>query len=148
MNDETVVERELGTPAETYTIMRGEIKHEDDLIGQRVNWFTASQAFLLVSFAIAQQEKTAMPTAANNYFFPLVPLVALASCVVILFGVIAGLAALRQWRAKLCALISRNPEMPRLVNDGWIVAMAWTAPLVLPVVFIIAWTYLLYYGLR
>ena len=30
--------------AQIFDIIRSEIKHEDDLIGQRVSWFTASQA--------------------------------------------------------------------------------------------------------
>ena len=52
-----------------------------------------------------------------------------------------------QWRARLRALVDRNPDLPRLLNDRWIITMGWSAPLVLPFVFIVAWLYLLVSGL-
>src|SRR5215510_13634138 len=115
-----------------YEVIRSEIKHEDDLIGQRVSWFTAAQAFLLTALAIAHQGRTTLPSPANNSLFPLIPIVALCSSILIFFGVIAGIAALFQWRARLKALSSRHPDTPRLENDSWIVVMGWSAPIVLP----------------
>jgi len=132
--------------AQIFDIIRSEIKHEDDLIGQRVSWFTASQAFLLTALAIAHQGKTTLPTSSNNALFPLIPIVALCSSVLIFCGVVAGIAALAQWRARFRALAHGHPEVPRVVNDGWIVVMGWSAPLVLPLVFIVAWVYLLAHG--
>ena len=129
-----------------FETIRSEIKHEDDLIGQRVSWFTASQAFLLTALAIAHQGRTTLPTPSNNALFPLIPIVALASSVLIFCGVIAGIAALSQWRAHLRDLMERRPDLPRLMNDGWIMAMGWSAPVALPLVFIIAWVYLLSHG--
>jgi hypothetical protein len=131
-----------------YEVIRSEIKHEDDLIGQRVSWFTAAQAFLLTALAIAHQGKTTLPSATNNPLFPLIPIVALCASVLIFCGVIAGIAALFQWRARLHELTSRQPELPSLRNDAWIMAMGWSAPIALPLVFIIAWTYLLLHGYR
>src|SRR5438067_4556531 len=56
---------DLAVPAaEQYATLRNEVKHEDDLIGQRISWFMASQAFLLVSLAIAHKGETDMPTSA------------------------------------------------------------------------------------
>ena len=132
--------------AQIFDIIRSEIKHEDDLIGQRVSWFTASQAFLLTALAIAHQGKTTLPTSANNALFPLIPIVALCSSILIFCGVVAGIAALSQWRARFRALLRENPDVPRVVNDGWIVVMGWSAPLALPLVFIVAWVYLLVQG--
>jgi hypothetical protein len=132
--------------AQIFDIIRSEIKHEDDLIGQRVSWFTASQAFLLTALAIAHQGQTTLPTPANNALFPLIPIVALCSSILIFCGVVGGIAALSQWRARFRALVSRHPETPRVVNDGWIVALGWSAPLALPLVFIVAWAYLLVHG--
>jgi hypothetical protein len=134
--------------AQLYQVLRTEVKHEDDLIGQRVNWFTASQAFLLVSLAIAHKGETAMPTPANNTLFPLVPIVALSSSILIFLGVIAGIAALAQWRARLKALAQRHPELPYVAHEHLIVPAAWSAPILMPLVFIGAWLYLLAYGYR
>jgi hypothetical protein len=131
-----------------FQVIRSEIKHEDDLIGQRVSWFTASQAFLLTALAIAHQGKTSLPTPANNALFPLIPIVALSSSILIFCGVLAGIGALFQWRARLLTLSRRFPDVPRLMNDGWIMALGWSVPVALPVVFIIAWVYLLIHGYR
>ena len=137
---------ERETVPRIFDIIRSEIKHEDDLIGQRVSWFTASQAFLLTALAIAHQGKATLPTSANNALFPLIPIVALCSSVLILFGVVAGIAALSQWRARFRALAITHPDVPRVLHDGWIVIMGWSAPLMLPLVFIVAWVYLLAHG--
>ena len=131
---------------ELYQTLRNEVKHEDDLIGQRVNWFTASQAFLLVSLAIAHKGETAMPTPANNHLFPLVPIVALSASVFIFVGVIAGISALAQWRGRLKQLTQEHTWLPRLIQDWWIVPAAWSAPIALPLLFIGAWAYLVVYG--
>jgi hypothetical protein len=143
MNDDRDV-----PPAELYHVLRNEVKHEDDLIGQRVNWFTASQAFLLVSLAIANGAETDMPSPANNILFPLVPIVALSSSILIFLGVIAGVGALAQWRGRLRALARRHPELPYVKYEHLIVPAAWSAPLLMPVVFILAWIYLLVVGYR
>jgi len=135
-------------PHELFLVLRNEVKHEDDLIGQRLNWFTASQAFLLVSLAIAHKGETAMPTPANNNLFPLVPIVALSSSILIFAGVIAGIGALAQWRARLRALARRHPELPYVAYEKLIVPAAWSAPLVMPLVFISAWVFLLAHGYR
>jgi hypothetical protein len=131
-----------------FQTIRSEIKHEDDLIGQRVSWFTASQAFLLTALAIANQGKSTLPSPANNALFPLIPIVALSSSILIFCGVLAGIGALFQWRARLQALARRHPEAPSLAHDSWIMALGWGVPVALPVVFIVAWLYLLVYGYR
>ena len=144
--DERDVDDDPVPAAELYQVLRAEVKHEDDLIGQRVNWFTASQAFLLVSLAIAHKGETDMPNPVNNTLFPLVPIVALSSSVLIFAGVIAGIFALAQWRGRLRRLSRRHPELPYVRYDQFIVPAAWSAPVLMPIVFIIAWLFLLAHG--
>ncbi len=131
-----------------FQVIRSEMKHEDDLIGQRVSWFTASQAFLLTALAIANQGKSTLPSPGNNALFPLIPIVALLSSILILCGVVAGIGALIQWRARLLALARRYPDVPSLAHDQWIMTLGWGVPIALPIVFIVAWVYLLFYGYR
>ena len=76
----------------------------------------------------------------------LIPIVALCSSILIFCGVVAGIAALSQWRARLRELADIHPDLPRLMHDSWIMAMGWSAPVVLPLVFIVAWVYLLVHG--
>ena len=54
-----------------YRLIRDEIVHEDGLIGQRLGWFLASQAFLLSALATANGSERRMPAWSTNYFFPL-----------------------------------------------------------------------------
>ena len=131
-----------------FQVIRSEIKHEDDLIGQRVSWFTASQAFLLTALAIANQGKSTLPSPGNNALFPLIPIVALSSSILILCGVVAGIGALMQWRARLQALAQRYPDAPGLAHDQWIMLLGWGVPVMLPIVVILAWMYLLFHGYR
>jgi hypothetical protein len=139
------------TPAEQfdrYQFIRSEIQHEDNLIGTRLSWFTASQAFLLTALAIAQGPQHGLPNARLNYFFPLLPLVAIASDVLIFVGVLAGIDALRRWRRMLeVHMPEESAALPCIRNDGWIIRFGWSAPLGLPLVFLAAWVYLLFAGL-
>ena len=129
-----------------YQFYRAEVKHEDDLIGTRINWFMAGQAFLLVALAIVHKGEEAMPSPTNNPFFPMVPIVALIASVFIFAGVIAGTFALAHWRTKVRELVRAYPELPYVQNEPWIVPAAWSGPLITPLAFIGAWLYLLGYG--
>ena len=106
-----------------YRLIRDEIVHEDGLIGQRLGWFLASQAFL-------------------------VPIVAIGSCLLIFAGLLAGVATLQRWR-----LLMKTPEysdihrLPRIARDAWIIRLGWAAPITLPVIFLFAWLYVLVQGI-
>lgn len=127
-------------------LIRDEIVHEDNLMSNRLNWFTASQSFLLTALAIAHKGDVAIPTRGNDYLFPLVPIVAISSCVLILSGILAGLAALLGWRKQLKALERECDQVPNLGGDILIVVFGWSAPVLLPLVFLVAWIYLLIRG--
>ena len=129
-----------------YQLYRAEVKHEDDLIGQRINWFMAGQAFLLVALAIVHKGDEAMPSPTNNPFFPMVPIVALIASVFIFAGVIAGTVALAHWRTAVRKLVREHPTLPYVHNEAWIVPTAWSGPLITPLAFIAAWLYLLAHG--
>jgi uncharacterized membrane protein YidH (DUF202 family) len=130
-----------------YKAVRDEIAHEDNLAGTRLNWFIASQAFLLSAMAIAHTTKDpATPNLHNDFYFPLVPLLAIASCILILLGIIGGAVAIRRWRRVLNQMIRQDPSLPAIGHDGWIMRFGWCAPLLLPVVFLLAWSYLLVVG--
>lgn len=132
-----------------YRLIRDEIVHEDGLIGWRLGWFMASQAFLLTALAAANAGGGRMPAWSTNYFFPLVPLIAIVSCLLIFAGLLAGVTALRGWRR-----LMNSPEyddihrMPRIAHDTWIIRFGWAAPITLPVVFLTAWVYVLVQGIN
>jgi hypothetical protein len=132
----------------SYKAIRDEIAHEDNLMGTRLSWFFASQAFLLSALAIAHTSKdSAMPNVRNDFFFPLVPLLAIASCILILLGIIGGAVVIQRWRRLLTQMIRQDPSLPAIGRDGWIMRMGWSAPVLVPVIFLIAWAYLLVAGM-
>ncbi len=131
-----------------YRLIRDEIVHEDGLIGQRLGWFLASQAFLLAALATANGSERRMPAWSTNYFFPLVPIVAIGSCLLIFAGLLAGVATLQRWR-----LLMKTPEysdihrLPRIALDAWIIRVGFAAPITLPVIFLFAGLYVLVQGI-
>jgi len=132
-----------------YKAVRDEIAHEDTLAGTRLNWFITSQAFLLSALAVAHSNSNVRtPDLRNDFFFPLIPLLALVTCLLILIGIIGGAVAIRRWRRVLNQMIRQDPSLPAIGHDGWIVQFGWSAPLLLPVIFLIAWSYVLIAGLR
>ena len=130
-----------------YKLIRDEISHEDNLIAARLSWFMAAQSFLLSALAIAQGQQRGMPRMSTNYLFPLTPLVGLISSVLIFVGVLAGIRALQSWRRIMEDHAADFAEFPRIKRDGWIIGCGWSAPIGLPLVFLVAWTYLLAAGL-
>ncbi len=88
-----------------------------------------------------------MPAWSTNYFFPLVPLVAILSCLLIFAGLLAGVATLQRWRR-----LMKTPQysdvlrLPRIPRDAWIIRLGWAAPIALPVIFLVAWAYVLAHG--
>jgi hypothetical protein len=131
----------------SYKAVRDEIAHEDNLAGMRLNWFMASQSFLLTALAIAHTGlNQTRPTPRNDFFFPLVPLLAITTCIPIILGIIGGAIALRRWRHLLDQMIREDPALPAIGQDSLLVRFGWAAPLLLPIVFLIAWTYVLVVG--
>jgi hypothetical protein len=131
----------------SYKAIRDEIAHEDNLAGTRLNWFFASQAFLLSALAIAHTSKEQFaPNPRNDFYFPLVPVLGIASCVLIFLGIVGGAVAIRRWRRLLDQMIRQDPALPAIGRDGWIMRFGWSAPLLLPVIFLGAWGYLLLKG--
>jgi len=132
----------------SYKAVRDEIAHEDTLMGTRLNWFLASQSFLLSALAIAHVKGDSMtPNPRNDFFFPLIPLLAIASCILILLGIIGGAAAIQRWRRQLAQMIRQDPSLPAIGRDVWIMNFGWSAPILLPVIFLVAWAYLLVAGM-
>ena len=130
-----------------YKMIRDEISHEDNLMGSRISWFMASQSFLLTALAIAQGPKAGFPNGRVNFFFPLLPIAAIISDLLILAGVVAGIAVLRRWRRMLDEAGPRFDAFPRIRRDSSLMSLGWSGPIGLPLVFLAVWICLLWAGL-
>lgn len=79
-----------------YRTIRGELQFELSLLNARVNWLVASQAFLFTPLTMGIRG----PSMADSLFFPLVPLLGVALCLLVLLSILAAAWRSVQWRRK------------------------------------------------
>jgi hypothetical protein len=144
----------LFSDADFYRLLRGQIEFEDNLIVQRLNWFVASQSFLFTAYAITlgapMQGAWPLFHEHSRVIFHLIPAVALALCALIYCAVIAGIMAQLRIHKSLheripCEQLAGLPPLQGAMETR-VLGMA--APLGIPIVFAVVWTYLFVLGLR
>jgi hypothetical protein len=134
---------------EYYRIVRSQIEHEDNVINQRLNWFVSAQAFLFTANAIVLNSSPtpsfAQSREAERLLILLVPAVAICSCLVIYATVIGGVLALRNLRRSFGGQTDLQGTgcLPPLQGSFLTRSLGLAAPVVLPMVFLVAWTILL-----
>ncbi|GMG85286.1 hypothetical protein LNKW23_45040 [Paralimibaculum aggregatum] len=126
-----------------YIRIREEIQFELNLINARVNWLVASQAFLFVPLTIGAQGQGLR----QSLFYPLVPLLGIAICLLVLVSISAALWRSRQWRRKCHGAYAAEaaprefsivqPVEPAIPFLGMVGAIG------VPVVLALTWVYLL-----
>jgi hypothetical protein len=139
--------------AEIYHTLRSQIEFEDSLITQRLSWCVASQAFLFSAYAItlnAPKEAASLTFAQQQKLLHhLVPLVGVGSCILVYLSVVAGVLAqvrLRRFFAKRLPP-ERAAQYPPIQGVLETRALGLSAPLGLPLMFIIIWVFLFVRGL-
>jgi hypothetical protein len=135
-----------------YRVIRGQIEHEDDLMGQRLNWFITSQSFFFSAYAIDVTSLFASPPLANSDVLDtrqllriLIPLVAIIASLVILLTISAGVVAMHNLRGLFHQHVEKDDVfgLPPVQGFRKTWALGLAAPLLLPVVFLVVWTFLL-----
>jgi hypothetical protein len=126
-------------------LIASEIKHEDDLIGQRTTWLVISQSFLFGTFVavVSLREGTSMAAALAELLIVVIPLVGVLLPGVVLLAVYAAAHAMQQWRAeqdRLCAMPEgKELEWPRLKHRASVVRLGQMLPITVAVGFVVAW---------
>jgi hypothetical protein len=140
----------LSIPA-YYTIIRGQIEHEDNLMMQRLNWFITSQSFFFSAYAIDVTSLFAAPPPVGSEVYDtrqllriLIPLIAITASAVILITICAGVLAMHNLRALFRKFVpeSECTDLPPVQGFRRTWAMGLAAPLLLPIVFLTVWTFL------
>jgi hypothetical protein len=135
-----------------YSIIRGQVEHEDNLMMQRLNWFITSQSFFFSAFAIDVTSLFAAPPLAAGDVYDtrqllriLIPLVAIIASGVILITIIAGVLAMHNLRGLFHRHVEKCDclDLPPVQGFRRTWAMGLAAPLLLPIVFLSVWTFLL-----
>ena len=125
--------------------IRKRIEHEDNLLNQRVSWIVSSQAFLLTGYAILLnaplQFRTEQFVRDHTLLMKLIPLTSIGVTVLLWFGILAGIWAMRDLRA--CAKTHPGYQASHIQGRPWTRVIGLATPALVPVVFLITWLLLM-----
>jgi hypothetical protein len=126
-------------------LLRTQLDRETDLLGQRTAWVMASQAFLFSAYAIAVNGHldAASPKGGTLLVLLLavIPWISLLSLILLMVTIAGGLVALVRFRG---FLLEHADARVRALDPGPLArASGLAAPLLVPMVFLVAWVILL-----
>jgi hypothetical protein len=136
------------TDADIYRLIRPQIEFEDGLITQRLSWFVAAQSFLFSAYAITLNAPRDAATQGfrdqQHLVFHLIPVVAVASGVLIYLAIVGGVLAQMKLRGFLRARVpaERLAIFPPIQGMLKTRVLGIAAPLGLPLVFVAVWIFL------
>jgi hypothetical protein len=126
-------------------LLRTQLDRETDLLGQRTAWVMASQAFLFSAYAIAVNGHldAASPKggAPSILLLTVIPWISLLSLALLMVTIAGGLFALIRFRT---FFLEQADAKLRALDPGPLArAAGLAAPLLVPMVFLVAWVILL-----
>src|SRR5262245_55792974 len=122
---------------ERLTLLREEIHFEHQLISNRMNWYLTSQSFLMTAFAIAGGRDHPY-----GWLTALLPSIGIAISFLIFIGVLAAAVVVQILRARERELIAASREVqdaPYQKLPMWTHVFGMAGPLLLPIIFVLAW---------
>ena len=127
-----------------HNMLSAEIKHEDNLIGQRMTWLVISQSFLFGTFVTLLGQ---MNQRSDRLAFTLVTLVGLAMPLLVLIGVGTAISLIWRWRLQQERLYelpgAKELDWPRLKPWRRTILLGHLVPVLVPIGFLIVWTVIL-----
>ncbi len=138
--------------ADWYRLIRSQIEFEASLITQRLSWFVGAQAFLFSAYAITLNAPTVPATQIyadqQHLLFYLIPVVAISSGSLIYFTILSAHFSQRRLRRFLARRLppERLALFPSVQGGQYTHRVGMTAPIGLPVIFVIVWGYLFIHG--
>ncbi len=135
-----------------YRIYRGQVEHEDNLLGSRTSVFVTSQSFLFSAYAIiannAQPRAFDAPLDPKHVLLILIPSVAITTSVLFIPAIVSGVIALRMLRRQYRAATGHPAneccgDLPPIQSDRRNRLGGTLAPALLPPLFLGVWAYLL-----
>jgi hypothetical protein len=130
-------------PADWYHTVRDQIQHEDSLIMQRLAWLTAAQSFLFTAYAItanaSPQPNNPVSVKQQDLLFIIIPAVACLCDVLIYCSVIAGILVQNRLRDAYATHVASVEAFPEIQGSRFTFWLGLAAPVLLPLVFLIAW---------
>jgi hypothetical protein len=154
-NSSTSHSQSIG-PEKYYAIIRGQIEHQDNLIGQRLSWFVGAQAFLFTAYAITVSNSGTVSSFGPAHaawvidrmklLLILIPLTSILTSFFIYLAVIAGLIAIVDLRRQYRIFAGHSPHtgLPPIQGTHLTQLLGRAAPLFIPLVFFVVWMVLLF----
>jgi hypothetical protein len=136
---------EGGLTPEGYVFLREEIRHQHNLINQRLSWLVSSQAFLLTAFAISLNSpvQSKFPDY-EKLSIALVNLLPVAGVLTCFLGWLTVWAAILQLRKVREDLGNKCPQhFPAVRTSLAIRRMGLSGPCFIPLLFLAVWMLLL-----
>ena len=149
MNQSLVIHESPISTDRYYSIIRDQIEHEDNLLGQRLSWFVGAQAFLFTAYAITLSNSgpNHIQWVADRMhkLLILIPVTAILSCILIYMTVIAGLIAIGDLRRlyKTHQDQGQTIGLPPVQGYRRTQMLGQAAPIFVPLVFLVVWAILL-----
>jgi len=132
-----------------YSIIRGQIEHEDNLLGQRLSWLVGAQSFLFTAYAITVSNSgpnhASWVTDRMHLLLTLIPVTAVTTCLLIYITVIAGLIAIADLRRLYRSYTGHSATigLPPVQGYRRTQLLGQAAPLFVPIVFVVGWSIVL-----
>ena len=126
------------------SLIASEIRHENELIGQRTTWLVIAQSFLFGTFvAVVGQRSEGARTSIGALLFVLIPFVGVLLPVLVLLAVGAASFAIWEWRAehdRLCeGSAAKDLDWPRLGHRFLLTVFGHALPVGVSIGFLLAW---------
>ena len=141
MEDASLSQELLRTKHE---MLAAEIKHEDNLIGQRMTWLVISQSFLFGTFVTLLGQANLR---SERLALTLVGLVGLGMPTLVLISVGTAISVIWRWRLQQERLYelpgAKELDWPRLKNWKRTMMLGHLVPILVPLGFLIVWTVIL-----
>jgi|SRR5665213_73816 len=143
---------------EVYKAVRGQIADESTLVGVRLGWLIAAQAFLAAAYATALTvTKGASGPPANfvsksQQIFTAIPIAGIALAILMGVSILAAVLAMSALRMNYRSFVKDNadkkvtPPLPGVTINPWIYWAGTIVPIAIPALTALAWYWILTTG--
>jgi hypothetical protein len=137
------------SPVEAYAIIRHQIEHEDNLMGQRITWFVTSQSFLLSAYAILlngiQLSSKINMKDPREALLVILPIIAIITSLIILPAIYGAMLAMRRLRDIFHKSHGDASQygLPPLHGARLTQILGHLAPAMLPLLFFCVWLFVI-----
>jgi hypothetical protein len=136
-----------------YRVYRGQVEHEDNLLGSRINVFVTSQSFLFSAYAIIANTASPLvfgaPIDPKHVLLFMIPIVAIVTAVLYMPAIAGSVVALSRIRERYRRITGFPPDdcchdLPSLQGARDTRVAGTLASALLPPLFMAVWMYLFF----